>query len=160
DLPEAGDARTARVVGVDGLRISAQLLFGDWSRPHNTHVTSEDVEELWEFIQAGLSQNGANRGDTRIIAQLPRLDPLSCGGAIRFKVAAQAFLRVGRHRAKFQTIETLSIETDTSMSKQHRTRRDADHRQGANEEKRSEQHDQQQRQKNICYAFGSETDWM
>ena len=53
DLPEAGDAGTNSGVMLDLLGIAGHLVLHDRARPDQAHLTTDDVNELWQFIQAG-----------------------------------------------------------------------------------------------------------
>jgi hypothetical protein len=140
DLPKARNARTTCVVSAYGVGISNQFFFGYRARPYNAHVALYYVEKLRKLIQAGFPQNTSNRRHTRIVAQLLISQPLRCSRGIRFEMPTQAFRRIGRHGTKFQTIEGLSIESNSPVAEQHRARRGTSRGYKAKDQKRGQQH--------------------
>ncbi|KAH2776219.1 hypothetical protein KXW38_000526, partial [Aspergillus fumigatus] len=65
----AGDAGAHRAIGGEAVAIADDFTRHDRSRPDPAHRTQQDVEDLRQFIQAGLAQEHADRGDARIVAQ-------------------------------------------------------------------------------------------
>jgi len=120
DLPEPGYPWPARQVGTDRTRISLELFVGNGTRSDDTHVARENVEQLRKFVQAGFSENSADRSDPRIIAQLAIGGPLRGSQRIRLKEPTQTLRRVRDHGAEFQAVEMLSVETDAPMLEQGR----------------------------------------
>src|SRR5688500_3297995 len=64
DLSPAGDARqnvmTARLLG----GIALEVLHQQWTRPYEAHLTTGDVPELGQFVQAAGAQPAAQARDT------------------------------------------------------------------------------------------------
>lgn len=116
NLPETGDPGTTCIVGIDGVGVSAEFLFGDWPRPDDAHVSLKDIEELWKLVQAGFPQNRTDHGDPWIVAQLPRRNPLCGGRRIRFEMPAQAFRCIDRHGPEFEALEPPSLEPDARVA--------------------------------------------
>lgn len=68
-LPHAGDARENRVVLLDISPIPRDFLLDDGTGTDEAHLTFEDIQELRQFIEAGLSKEGAALCDARIVLQ-------------------------------------------------------------------------------------------
>src|SRR6476659_2723901 len=74
DLPEAGETR------LDGRQVMLpfaellQLRQRDHTRPDQAHLAAQDIEELWQFIQAVASQKRADTRHTWVVLQLAVID--------------------------------------------------------------------------------------
>src|SRR3990172_4670089 len=68
-LPEAGDSRedleTLRVPQIVGVRAERSR-----SRPYETHVAPQHVQDLRHLVEAGLAQEGAEPRDAGIVRDL------------------------------------------------------------------------------------------
>lgn len=69
-LPHAGDAGEDGVVLLDIFPISWHFCLYDRTGPYEAHLTFEDIQELRQLIEAGLSKEGAALGDAGIVLQL------------------------------------------------------------------------------------------
>ena len=68
-LPHAGDAGEDGVVLFDIFPIPRDFFLNDGSRTDEAHLTFEDVQELGQLIEAGLSKEGAALCDAGIVLQ-------------------------------------------------------------------------------------------
>lgn len=68
-LPHAGDAGEDRVVLLDISPIPRDFLLDDGAGTDEAHLTFEDIQELGQLIEAGLSKEGAALCDAGIILQ-------------------------------------------------------------------------------------------
>lgn len=68
-LPHAGDAGENGVVLFDIFPISWHFCLYDRTGPYEAHLTFEDIQELRQLIEAGLSKEGAALCDAGIILQ-------------------------------------------------------------------------------------------
>lgn len=68
-LPHAGDAGEDGVVLFDIFPIPRDFFLNDGARADKAHFTFEDVQELGQLIEAGLSKEGTALCDAGIILQ-------------------------------------------------------------------------------------------
>lgn len=68
-LPHAGDAREDGVVLFDIFPVPRDFLLDDGTGPDEAHLTFEDIQELRQLIEAGLSEESAALCDAGIILQ-------------------------------------------------------------------------------------------
>lgn len=68
-LPHAGDAGEDGVVLFDIFPISWHFCLYDRTGPYEAHLTFENIQELRQLIEAGLSKEGATLGDAGIVLQ-------------------------------------------------------------------------------------------
>ena len=68
-LPHAGDAGKDGVVLLDISPIPRDFLLDDGTGTDEAHFAFEDVQELGQLIEAGLSEEGAALGDAGIVLQ-------------------------------------------------------------------------------------------
>lgn len=68
-LPHAGDAGKDGVVLLDIFPIPRDFLLDDRTGTDEAHLTFEDIQELRQLIEAGLSKEGAALGDAGIVLQ-------------------------------------------------------------------------------------------
>lgn len=57
-LPHAGDAGQDAAIFFEVLAVARDFFLHDRSWAYEAHVAFDDVPELWEFIEAGLSEEG------------------------------------------------------------------------------------------------------
>ena len=69
-LPHTGNAGEDGVVLFDIFPISWHFCLYDRTGPYEAHLTFEDIQELRQLIEAGLSKEGAALGDAGIVLQL------------------------------------------------------------------------------------------
>ena len=68
-LPHAGDAGEDGVILLDIFPIPRDFLLDDRTGTDEAHLTFENIQELRQLIEAGLSKEGAALCDARIILQ-------------------------------------------------------------------------------------------
>lgn len=68
-LPHAGDAGEDGVVLLDISPIPRDFLLDDGTGTDEAHLTFQNVQELGQLIEAGLSKEGAALGDAGIVLQ-------------------------------------------------------------------------------------------
>ena len=68
-LPHAGDAGEDGVILLDISPIPRDFLLDDGTGTDEAHFAFEDVQELGQLIEAGLSEEGAALGDAGIVLQ-------------------------------------------------------------------------------------------
>lgn len=68
-LPHAGDAGEDGVVLLDIFPIPRDFFLDNRTGPYEAHLTFEDIQELRQLIEAGLSKEGATLCDAGIVLQ-------------------------------------------------------------------------------------------
>lgn len=68
-LPHAGDAGEDGVVLLDIFPIPRDFFLNDGAGSDEAHLTFEDIQELRQLIEAGLSKEGATLCDAGIVLQ-------------------------------------------------------------------------------------------
>ena len=86
-LPHACDARADHVEIFDVRAVFGDFVLDDGPRADEAHFPFEDVEELGQFVEAGLAQEGAALGDARVVLQFEFRFPFFAG----FRVAFEEF---------------------------------------------------------------------
>jgi hypothetical protein len=111
DLCPAGNPRPNLVtqhVSGDDLAVIFVHCHDVRTRPDKTHGTGENVEQLWQLIERGLANEGAERGDPLIAA----LHGVKARGAILGHA----------HGSKLVNHEFSTVETVAPLPEQDRTR--------------------------------------
>jgi hypothetical protein len=67
DLSESGNAGLDVQLSFLRFGVIAKLVHLVGPRADQTHVGPEDVEELWEFIEASLSEEASHPGNPRVV---------------------------------------------------------------------------------------------
>ncbi|MNE34502.1 hypothetical protein D3C80_1282270 [compost metagenome] len=116
----------------------------DGARADNAHVALQHVEQLRQFIQAGLAQELAQAGHARIAVQLVIAFPGFPGVGIGFEQVHQGRVGVADHRPELEAAEDPSIPADARMTKDRRAAV-AEKDQGGDDQQQGGQH-QQRRQ--------------
>ena len=104
DLGPPGDAGLDVVTGVILFELRGELVdierpFG--ARADDAHVAFEDVKELWNFIEAGVTQESADSCTARVVANGPTRPGL--------------FARCHPHRAELIHLKDLALEADAFL---------------------------------------------
>lgn len=68
-LPHAGDAGEDGVILLDIFPIPRDFFLNDGAGSDEAHLTFENIQELRQLIEAGLSKEGAALGDAGIVLQ-------------------------------------------------------------------------------------------
>ncbi len=139
DLPQTGQARSGRVVASDVLPVALDLAVHDWTRPHEAHLKTQDIEELGQLVQAHPSQEGTNRGDAWIMAQLPCRPSFGGGGRIGPEQMLQHRGAVLPHRAEFEAAEPALARTHPRMGVKHRAAIKLDQNRDRRQQRRQDQ---------------------
>ena len=84
-LPHAGDTGADHVEVFDVRAVFWDFGLDDGARADEAHFPFEDVEELGQFVEAGLAQEGAALGDARVVLQLEFPFPFFAGFWVMFE---------------------------------------------------------------------------
>ena len=69
-LPKPGEPRPHLEPELVPFLVVLELVLQGRPRPHDGHLSLEDVDELRKFIEARFPQEVSDRGDARIVCQL------------------------------------------------------------------------------------------
>lgn len=154
-LPHAGDARAYHVKVFDVRAVFGDFILNDGPRADEAHFTLEDVEQLRQFVQAGLAQEGPALGDAWVIFQFEFCFPFFPG----LRVACQEFFQfhvgIDAHTAEFITVEFFTISSDAAMLEDNRSRRILVNPQGNGQKERRQADDADEGTDDIEDAFNS-----
>ena len=84
-LPHACDARAYHVKVFDVRSVFGDFILNDGPWADETHFTLEDVEQLGQFVEAGLAQEGPAFGDAWVIFQFEFRFPFFAGFWVAFE---------------------------------------------------------------------------
>ena len=122
-LPHARDARADHVEILDVRPIFGDFGLDDGPRADEAHFPFEDVEELGQFVETGLAQEGAALSDARVVLQFEFPFPFFAG----LRVACQEFFQfdvgIDAHAAEFITVEFFAVPADAAVLEDNRSRR-------------------------------------
>src|SRR3546814_118234 len=119
-LPKSGNAWPAAEIILDVLAIARHLGRNDRPRSDQTHIALQDVEDLWQLVEAALAQESADHGYARIVRELEVPIPFRPCGRIATKHLFQHFFRIGHHRAKLPARECPAVLSDARMPEERR----------------------------------------
>src|ERR1035438_8267637 len=108
--------------------ISGNLIWDRRARTDKRHLSPEHIQELWELIQAALSQEFSNPRDPQVIHQLVHTLPIP----IRWFLLCHTVDKPGyilfvhtcvvthMHGTKFEECKTAPVMTNTLLPEEHR----------------------------------------
>lgn len=138
-LPHAGDPGQDHAVLAEVVAVALNLLRDDWARADEAHVTADDVPELRQLVEAGLTQEGAELGDARVVLELEVLLPLLAGFGVFLEVFLEGFLCVRDHGLELVAREEHAMLADALMGEDDVAFiADGDHDGQCNENRRNE----------------------
>src|SRR6185436_6416406 len=120
-----------------------------WARTDETHFTTQNVEELREFVDAPFAKDAADGRDAGIVSKLE-------DGTGHFVEGGQfyfALLRVAAHGAELEHGERAAIEATSTLPKEDGARRRESDPQGGPCEQRRTKDDQGESATNINALF-------
>ena len=116
DLPEPRQAGTRTQIKHGGRIIEFEFVFDHRTGADDAHFTANDVEELRQLVEAELTQDCPDNGDTRIILKLACRTPFFIGVGIVPEKLFQDLVALFHHRTEFQALEELAVVTDSAMA--------------------------------------------
>ena len=119
-LPQAGQAGAHRGIVREPAAIAGNLGVDDRPRAHEAHLADQHIDQLGQFIEAGLAQEASERGDTGIAPQLLVARPLRARRRVALQQRLQARIGVDAHGAEFQAAEVPAPQTDPGMGEERR----------------------------------------
>lgn len=122
-LPHTGNAGEDGVVLLDIFPIPRDFFLDDGAGSDEAHFAFEDIQELGQLIEAGLSEEGTALCDAGIVFQLEFFIPFRFGRRIGSQEVLQYFFRVDAHGAEFIAVEFFPIFADTAMLEDDWSRR-------------------------------------
>ena len=154
-LPHAGDAGADHVEVFDVRAVFGDFILDDGPWADEAHFPFEDVEQLRQFVQAGLAQEGATLGDARIIFQFEFCFPFFPGLRVAFQEFFQFHVGIDAHAAEFITVEFFTVPADAAMLEDNRSRRILINPQGNGQKERRQADDADEGTDDIEDAFNS-----
>ena len=122
-LPHAGNARADHVEVFDVRAVFGDFGLDDGPRADEAHFPFEDVEELGQFVEAGLAQESTAPGDARIVLQFEFCFPFFAGLGIACEEFFQFHVGIDAHAAEFVAVEFFAVPADTAVFEDDRSRR-------------------------------------
>src|SRR5579872_182404 len=116
DLPGAGKSWPGPQVMADILAVFRHLGRDNRTGADKAHLALQDVQQLWELVDAGFAHGMTERRNTRVALELLRLRPFPGGIAVRCEMALKRFVRIDHHGAKFEAIEWGPVQPDTAVT--------------------------------------------
>jgi hypothetical protein len=115
DLPEAGES--GLYAAVAGESIAVLFYFGgdDRAGAYKAHLAGENVPHLGELIEAVAAEEGADRGNTGVVAELVSLVPLGAGLGVALEVELKDFRGVVAHGSELPHGEELAVAADAAV---------------------------------------------
>ena len=114
-LPHAGDAGQDHAVLAEVVAVALDFFGDNRARADEAHVAADDIPELRQLVEAGLTQEGAELGDTRVVLELEILLPLFAGLGVFFEVFLEGFLCVRNHGLELVAREEHAMLADALM---------------------------------------------
>lgn len=111
-LPHACDAGQDHAVLAEVVAVALDLLRDNRARADEAHVAADDVPELWQLVEAGLAEEGAEFSDARVVLELEVLLPLFAGLGVLLEVFLEGFLCVRDHGLELVAREEHAIPAD------------------------------------------------
>jgi len=135
-LPQACQSRLdAEPPALDAPVEEIDIADGHRARPDKAHLAAQDIEQLRQFVDAGLADEAADSGYTRIVGHLE----YRSFRFVEVLYLCQARLGVDMHRAELIHREKMFSQANPLLDKKYRSRRvdlDGD---GDNKEQRQQQ---------------------
>lgn len=115
-LPVAGKASAdGKALGLSR-RVLRHLLGESRSGPNDRHVANEDVDELWQLVDAELADDAADTGNARIVGNLEDGTIL----LVEVPELCEPLLGVCAHGAELVHAEGLSVTANALLGKEDR----------------------------------------
>lgn len=114
-LPHAGDAGQDHAVLAEVVAVALDFFGDNRARADEAHVAADDVPELRQLVEAGLTQEGAELGDARVVLELEVLLPLFAGLGVLLEVFLEGFLCVRDHGLELVAREEHAMLADALM---------------------------------------------
>lgn len=122
-LPHAGDARADHIEVFDKGAVFLDFIADDGTRSDEAHFPFQNVEQLRQFVKAGLAQEGPALGDARVVFQFELCLPFFPGFGISFEEFFQFDVSIDAHAAEFIAVKFFTVPADTAMFEDDRPRR-------------------------------------
>lgn len=121
-LPHSRNAGKYRVVFSNIFPVSWHFRLHDRSRSYEAHFSFQDVPELGEFIEAGLTEEGAALCDAGVVFQFEFLIPFRLRRRVCGEEVFQHFLGVHAHGPELVAVEFFPALPHSPVFEDHRAR--------------------------------------
>ena len=118
-LPHAGDAGQDAAVFFEVLAIAWDFFFQDRPWAYEAHVAFDDVPELREFVETGLSEEGAELRYSGVVCEFEGFFPFFPGLGMGFQVLFEFRLGIWNHGLEFVAVEFFAVIADAAMGEEH-----------------------------------------
>ena len=122
-LPHAGDTGADHVEVFDKGAVLFDFIAYDGPWSDEAHVPCQDVEQLGQFVKAGLAQKGPASRNTRVVFQFEFCLPFFPGFWFPFEEFFQFDVGIDAHAAEFIAVKFFPVPADTAMFEDDRSRR-------------------------------------
>src|SRR5215471_8340603 len=92
----------------------------DRARADQTHVTTKNIDELWQFVNAGDAQKAADSGRARIVLELSRTLPFVARPWLMLEHIIEDLGSIGHHGAKLEALEDPAAAADAFVREENR----------------------------------------
>jgi hypothetical protein len=116
-LPDARQTWLDRKIAGNAMAIARNLSFNDWAWTYDTHLASQHIDELGQFIETRAAQKAAESRDTRIVAQFMVFQPFFPRFGILVQDAGESLFSIHHHRTEFEAVKTATVYTESPMGK-------------------------------------------
>lgn len=121
-LPDSCNTGANHHVFFNIFSIPGHFTPNDGPRPNEAHISSQHVPELGEFVETGLSQEGAALCDAGVVFQFEFLIPFRLCRRVRGEEVFKNLLRVHAHGAEFVAVEFFPVLPHSPVFEDHGTR--------------------------------------
>ena len=121
-LPHAGNAWEDGVVFFDVLAVPRYFFLHDGPGSYEAHFAFQHVPELGEFVEAGLTEEGAALCDAGVVFQFEFLIPFRLRRGVCGEEVFQHFLGVHAHGPEFVAVEFFPVLPHSPVFEDHRAR--------------------------------------
>ncbi len=119
DLPQAGETGLAREDDFGGVFHSRALSrdVGPWA--DEVHFTANDVDQLWELVEAPAAKEATSARDPRVITKLVEDLELRFQYWIVVEDLMQAVLGVQIHAPELEDVERTAVEAQSPLPEEY-----------------------------------------
>ena len=121
-LPHTCNPGKNRIIFFNIFPISGNLRLHDRPGSYEAHFAFQDIPELGEFVEAGLTEEGAALCDAGVVFQFEFLIPFRLCRGVRSQEVFQHFLGVHAHGPELVAVELFPVLPHSPVFEDHRAR--------------------------------------
>ena len=154
DLPQAGNTRADRELAHDARLVLRNLAGERGARADERHITAKNVEELGELVDRGLTQQGPDAGDARVVGHLEHDGVTGAGvGLVGLSQGGLHGFRINVHGAELKHGKTRAVEAHALLLEESGTAVVQAHHRCNDDPHRCQQDDADKRGDNVAHAL-------